>query len=120
MTYATGNTLSRPTDVSSHTAANQSPNDPPDTYQAPSARAVRRFLERRRARELGYELPLNTREAAAYVGLDRKTVERMARNGEIPVQPASGVRRNTWKFYASELDVWLGEAVLGGTKCLPK
>jgi excisionase family DNA binding protein len=87
---------------------------------APSARAVRRFLERRRARELGYELPLNTREAAAYVGLDRKTVERMARNGEIPVQPASGVRRNTWKFYASELDVWLGEAVLGGTKCLPK
>lgn len=73
----------------------------------PTARELQRFLERRRAQELGYELPINTVEAADYVGLHPKTVERMARAGEIPAHPASGVRRKTWKFYSSELDAWL-------------
>lgn len=68
---------------------------------------AQRFLERQRAQALGYELPLNTREAAAYVGLHWKTVERMARFGEIPAHPVSGVRRKTWKYYPSELDAWL-------------
>jgi excisionase family DNA binding protein len=73
----------------------------------PNSRDSRRFIERSRAHELGYELPLNSREAAAYVGLHPKTVERMARMGEIPAHPVSGVRRKTWKFYPSELDAWL-------------
>ncbi len=73
----------------------------------PSPRELRRLRERQHARELGHELSLNTREAAAYVGLHYKTVERMARNGQIPAHPISGVRRKTWRFYASELDVWL-------------
>jgi excisionase family DNA binding protein len=84
---------------------NQDPHDQDDG--APTPRDIQRFIERRRARELGYELPLNTREAALYVGLHYKTVERMARDGQIPAHPASGVRRHTWKFYASELDAWL-------------
>jgi excisionase family DNA binding protein len=71
------------------------------------AQEVQRFFERRRSQALGYELPLNTREAAAYVGLHPKTVERMARQGLIPAHPVSGVRRKTWRFFPSELDAWL-------------
>src|SRR5512146_2302406 len=42
-------------------------------------------------------------QSAVCVGLHWKTLERMTRAGEIPAPPASGVRRKTWKFYASEL-----------------
>lgn len=74
---------------------------------SPTGHDLTRFIERRRAQRLGYELPLTTREAANYIGFHPKTVERMARAGEIPAHPASGVRRRTWKFYPSELDSWL-------------
>jgi excisionase family DNA binding protein len=85
---------------------------PQTTFDTSSALAYpsaeeHRFLERRRAQALGFELPLNTREAAAYVGLHWKTIERMARSGDIPAHPVSGVRRKTWKYYPSELDAWL-------------
>jgi excisionase family DNA binding protein len=79
-----------------------------------------RFVERRRAQKLGFELPLTTREAADYVGLHPKTVERMARAGAIPAHPVSGVRRKTWKFYATELDSWLRSKVHSlGRPCSP-
>lgn len=81
--------------------------NPLANINAPASRELTRFLERRRAQELGLELPLNTREAAEYVGRHQKTVERMARAGEIPAHPVSGVRRKTWRFYVSELDSWL-------------
>lgn len=74
---------------------------------SPTSHDLSRFLERQRAQELGFELPLTTGEAAVYVGLHQKTVERMARMGEIPAHPVSGVRRKTWKLYATELDAWL-------------
>lgn len=80
---------------------------PQDSQVAPTARELLRFLERRRAQELGCELPLNLEEAAAYVDVHRKTIARMARNGEIPAHPVSGTQRKTWRFYASELDAWL-------------
>ena len=80
---------------------------PSAEISSPTSRDLRRFTERCRALELGFELPLNTREAADYVGLHPKTVERMARSGEIPAHPVSGVRRKTWKLYPSELDAWL-------------
>ena len=77
----------------------------------PTDADLTRFLERRRAQELGFELPMKTEEAAAYVGYHQKTVERMARMGEIPAHPVSGVRRKTWKFFPSELDAWLRSKV---------
>lgn len=77
------------------------------THVAPNAHEVQRFLDRKRYQELGYELPMTTREAAAYVGMHWKTVEKKAREGTIPAHPVSGVHRKTWKFYASELDAWL-------------
>jgi len=77
----------------------------------PTNADLSRFLERRRAQKLGFELPMNTEETAAYVGYHPKTVERMARTGEIPAHPVSGVRRKTWKFFPSELDAWLRSKV---------
>jgi excisionase family DNA binding protein len=99
---------------------NQPSQQPTSNHQPLSARELRRFLERRRAQELGYEMPLNTGEAASYVGYHKKTVERTARDGEIPAHPASGVRRKTWKFYASELDAWLrGKVISSRHPCSP-
>ena len=83
------------------------PDQTASVHIPPASRELQRFIERKRYQELGYELPMNTKEAAAYVGFHWKTVERMARAGEIPAHPVSGVRRKTWKYYASELDVWL-------------
>ena len=76
-------------------------------HNSPTNAQLRRFQERRRAQELGFELPLTTEEAADYVGFHPKTVARMARRGEIPAHPVSGTRRKTWRFYPSELDEWL-------------
>ena len=74
---------------------------------SPTNAALSRLIERRRAQELGHELPLNTVEAAAYIGFHPKSVEKMARLGEIPAHPASGAQRKTWRFYRSDLDSWL-------------
>src|SRR4051812_39014667 len=91
--------------------ASQPAQDSSTNQTSAAAHAVQRFLERHRAQALGYELPLDPKEAAAYVGLHPKTAERMAREGKIPAHPVSGVRRKTWRFYASELDAWLHDRV---------
>lgn len=90
-----------------------------DGNSIPSSRELTRFLERRRAQELGYELPLSTREAANYLSFHPKTLERMAREGDIPAHPVSGVRRKTWRFYPSELDSWLRERVNSARRPCP-
>lgn len=76
-------------------------------HNPPTDAELRRFQDRRRALEMGYELPFDTLEAAEYVGLHPKTVERMARRGEIPAYAISGARRKTWRYYRNELDEWL-------------
>lgn len=96
----------------SHSAAMKSHFNPQPTLHTTSALGSQspsalRFLERQHAQALGHELPLSTKEAAAYVGLHWKTAERMARSGEIPAHPVSGNRRKTWRYYPSELDEWL-------------
>ena len=70
--------------------ASQSTQDPSTTQSPATDHEVHRFLERHRAQALGHELPLDTKEAAAYVGFHPKTVERMAREEQIPAHPASG------------------------------
>ncbi len=109
MSFNHGNTQYDNVDVSafSPSVVNQHPDQQSSTHVPPTSRELRRFLERRRAHELGYELPLNTREAAAYVGLHYKTVVRMARKGEIPAHRSARGRRYVWEFYPAELDTWL-------------
>jgi excisionase family DNA binding protein len=89
-----------------------------NTPTSPSSQDIRRLLERRHAQELGVELPLNTEEAAAYIGMHPNTVDRMARAGEIPANLVSGVHGKKWSFYPSELDVWLRNLV--NSHCFPQ
>jgi excisionase family DNA binding protein len=107
--FITGKAHSKITEIielSSYTASQRRMKSQREPISSTAA-DLRRFAERSRARELGYEIPLNTREAAEYVGLHPKTTEKMARLGEIPAHAVCGVRRKTWKYYPSELDAWL-------------
>ncbi len=107
MSFNHGSTRTHTADGSAIPPSLFNPQQHATSHVPPSSRELQRFIERKRYQELGYELPMNSKEAAAYIGYHQKTVERMARNGEIPAHPASGVRRKTWNFYPSELDAWL-------------
>jgi len=51
---------------------------------------------------------VDAEEAARFVGMHPKTLERFARNGVVPGHPiGEGYRRKRWRFLLSELDVWL-------------
>jgi hypothetical protein len=88
-------------------AFSQALNEVTAAHVPPTSRELSRFLEYRHAREIGFELPLSAREAAAYVGLKQREIESMARRRKIPTHSAPSVLHKRWKFYASELDAWL-------------
>ena len=50
-----------------------------------------------------FESLLNIQEAATILGMHRKTLEGMARNGEVPALKLG----KRWKFRLSSLDLWL-------------
>jgi excisionase family DNA binding protein len=50
---------------------------------------------------------LNSREAAAYLGVAARTVVFWARTGRIPAHRLSGAQRITWRFRSDELDGFL-------------
>ena len=52
--------------------------------------------------------PLTPNAAAAYLGLDAKTVTRWARQGYLPGHPLGEGKRKFWRFLESELREWLG------------
>lgn len=51
--------------------------------------------------------PLTPKDAAAYLGLDEKTVTRWARQGYLPAHPLGEGKRKFWRFFQHELDKWL-------------
>ena len=51
--------------------------------------------------------PMTPVAAAAYLGLDVKTVTRWARQGYLPAHPLGEGRRKFWRFFESELREWL-------------
>ncbi len=53
------------------------------------------------------ERPMTPVEAAAYLGLDVKTVTRWARQGYLPAHPLGEGKRKFWRFFESELSEWL-------------
>jgi excisionase family DNA binding protein len=56
-----------------------------------------------------FERLLDSDEAAALLGIHKKTLQRMARSGEVP-----GVQiGDLWRFRASTLDEWLGSKLAG-------
>lgn len=52
--------------------------------------------------------PMTPTEAAAYLGLDVKTITRWARQGQIPAHPLGEGKRKFWRFLLHELTEWLG------------
>jgi len=51
--------------------------------------------------------PLTPGAAAAYLGLDVKTITRWARQGYLPAHPLGEGKRKFWRFLESELSEWL-------------
>lgn len=46
-------------------------------------------------------------EAASFLKLNLRTVQRLAREGMIPAHPFGERSRKTWRFLLSELDEWM-------------
>jgi len=82
--------MTRPTNVASISPPHRAPETPPAERQ--------------------FEPVLNSREGADLLRMHHKTLERKARNGEIPGYYYNGC----WHFRASELDAWLKSAVNSG------
>jgi excisionase family DNA binding protein len=69
----------------------------------------------------GLEAFVQCREAANFLGLHCKTVERYARQGLLPAHPATGRHRRRRRFLISELDVWLRSRVISACHpCSPE
>jgi excisionase family DNA binding protein len=67
--------------------------------------------------------PLTPREyyvdasvAARFLGLHRRTLLRMAREGMVPAHPLGEGERKLWRFLLSELDDWMQERVNSGRR----
>lgn len=71
---------------------------------APTHHEHQLLVERRRAEANGYELPLDSREAATYADLSMDTLISLAIAGQIPALPAG---EDSWIFCISELNDWL-------------
>jgi excisionase family DNA binding protein len=50
---------------------------------------------------------LNSKQAAAFLGIHPKTLQKWARNQQVPAIRMGGL----WRFVASELDRWLNGTV---------
>lgn len=60
-----------------------------------------------------FEPLLDSREAAKLLGIHPKTLERMARRGEVPAVRVG----KFWRFRVSLLDRWIKAAVNSGHGC---
>jgi len=57
--------------------------------------------------------PMTPKSAAAYLGLDEKTVTRWARCGYLPAHPLGEGKRKFWRFLEPELEAWLAAKTNG-------
>lgn len=111
--------ISKP--ISGHPVAVRRSNESNNFPGASTPEDLVRNIERQKLLDRGFESPVGAREAAAYIGYHFKTVQRMARRGEIPAHPASGSLHHRWCFYISELDGWLrGKVVSAVHSCSPE
>ena len=56
-------------------------------------------------------------EAAHFLAISRRSVMRLARQGNIPAHPVGEGRRHSWRFLLSELDSWMHNRV--NSHCRP-
>lgn len=50
---------------------------------------------------------MTPQQAAAFLGLDDKTITRWARNGYLPAHPMGQGKKKYWRFFEHELLEWL-------------
>ena|SRR5438067_1655060 len=62
---------------------------------------------REKAREVSPEYFVDAAEAAKFLGLNHRTLMKMAREGSVPAHPIGDGARKLWRFLLSELDDWL-------------
>ena len=58
-------------------------------------------------------------EAASFLKLNLRTVQRLAREGTIPAHPFGERSRKTWRFLLSELDAWMKAKVNCSSSSVP-
>jgi len=51
--------------------------------------------------------PMTPQQAAAFLGLDDKTITRWARQGYLPAHPMGQGKKKYWRFFEDELIAWL-------------
>lgn len=51
--------------------------------------------------------PMTPQQAAAFLGLDDKTITRWARKRYLPAHPMGEGKRKYWRFFEDELLAWL-------------
>jgi predicted site-specific integrase-resolvase len=51
--------------------------------------------------------PMDVRAAAAFLGLNEKTITRWARQGYLPAHPLGEGKRKFWRFFEIELTAWI-------------
>ena len=57
--------------------------------------------------EVVWEPYVDAQKAGDFLGIDRRTVQRWARQGRIPAHPLNDGSHREWRFLISELDGWL-------------
>jgi excisionase family DNA binding protein len=60
-----------------------------------------------RTKSMPTSQPMTPHGAAAYLGLDVKTITRWARQGYLPAHPLGEGKRKFWRFLEHELVAWL-------------
>jgi hypothetical protein len=73
---------------------------------SPTSHDHQLLLERRGAEANGFEMPLDSGEAAAYIGAGLSDLISLVLAGEIYAHPVAG---GAWTFYVSELNEWLAK-----------
>src|SRR5437764_234656 len=76
-------------------------------HQAVSSTKTTRLPEIRFSTALPREYFVDAAEAAKFLGLNHRTLMKMAREGSVPAHPIGDGARKLWRFLLSELDEWL-------------
>ena len=75
--------------------------------RAGQVQVLPRSQDSRDLSSLTREYFVDAAEAAKFLGLNRRTLMKMAREGSVPAHPLGDGARKLWRFLLSELDEWL-------------
>lgn len=62
---------------------------------------------------------VDSHEAARFLKVNYRTLQRWAREGRPPAHRLNDGSHQDWRFFLSELDAWLRERITSGSRPLP-